>query len=212
MTRSGIRHSEAGFTLIELLVAITLVSLLTVLLFGGLRFGTRAASAVALRTDRSAETAAVYDFMQSAMADTRTLSDSSDPSQALTDFDGEPDALTFVTVPPAYLALGGFHRLHVAKEGTDANGRLVVSWQQIVRGSLPPPVAKLQPSIILDKVRSVAFAYFGIGDPNRPPDWQDHWVERSSLPQLIRLRVTWADGSRAPDLIVAPRLAGAPLP
>ncbi len=32
-----------GFTLVELLIAMTLVAMLSVLLFGGLRFGTRAA-------------------------------------------------------------------------------------------------------------------------------------------------------------------------
>src|SRR5271154_905764 len=36
------RNSQAGFTLLELLVSLTLLGFLFVLLFGGLRFGTRA--------------------------------------------------------------------------------------------------------------------------------------------------------------------------
>ena len=43
MTRAMmLSQGAAGFTLVELLVAMTLLGFLTVLLFGGLRFGTRA--------------------------------------------------------------------------------------------------------------------------------------------------------------------------
>jgi general secretion pathway protein J len=208
--QSARRTVEDGFTLVELLVAITLVCLLTVVLFGGLRFGTRAASAVSLRTDRSAQIAVVYDFMQSELADARMLPTSNDSAAASADFDGRTDSLSFVTIPPAYLALGGFHLLHVAMEGERQTRRLTVSWQQIPRGSLPVSPTTLQPSVILQDIRGVQFGYFGAADPNRPPEWQDRWDDRSALPLLVRLRIAWADGSRAPDLIVAPRLAGPP--
>jgi general secretion pathway protein J len=196
----------AGFTLVELLVAITLVALITTVLFGGLRFGTRAASAVAARVDRSSEIAGVYDFMQNAMTDARLLPPSADATQPSASFDGQRDAISFVTVPPAYLALGGFHMLHVTTEGAGRTRRLIVSWQQIPRGSLATEGPTLQPSILLDKVTAIEFGYFGVVEPNRPPEWQDHWTERADLPQLIRLRIALADGWRGPDLIIAPRL------
>jgi general secretion pathway protein J len=202
------RAAEAGFTLVELLVAITLVGLMTVVLFGGLRFGTRAASAVGARSDRSAQLGVVYDFMQNELADARMLTTSSDVAAA-PNFDGEPDSLSFITTPPAYLALGGFHLLRVALEG-ERTRRLTVSWQQISRGALTSTPTTLQPSVILENIRSVEFAYFGTLDQNRPPEWLDRWNDQTALPQLVRLRIAWADGSHAPDLIVAPRLAGPP--
>jgi general secretion pathway protein J len=210
---AALHRAERGFTLVELIVALTLVSLLVVMLFGGLRFGTRAANAVDTRTDRTAQLALVYDFMQNELSDARSLSnttDSTTPQAA--DFDGEPDSLTFITIPPAYLALGGFHQLHLALQGNAAARRLVVTWQQVPRGAIPGAPTSLQPSVILDKVRSVEFGYFGVGDPNLPPQWQSQWVEHSDLPLLVRLRIAWADGAATPDLIVAPRLAGATQP
>jgi hypothetical protein len=57
-------------------------------------------------------------------------------------------------------------------------------------------------------VQSVEFSYFGATELNRPPEWTDRWTDRNALPQLVRLRVAMGDGWRAPDLIVAPRLAG----
>ena len=204
--RQTLGSGAEGFTLVELLVAITLVALITTVLFGGLRFGTRAASAVATRIDRSSEIAGVYDFMQSELTDARLLPSSSDTTQPPASFDGQPDAISFVTIPPAYLALGGFHMLHVTIEGTGQARRLIVSWQLLPRGSLPTEATTLQPSILLDKVAAVEFGYFGVAEANRPAEWQDHWTERADLPQLIRLRIALADGWRGPDLIIAPRV------
>jgi general secretion pathway protein J len=200
---------EAGFTLVELLVAITLVGLLTVVMFGGLRFGTRAANAVSGRTDRAAQLSVVYDFMQNELTDARLPSASSDPATAASDFDGEPDSLSFVAVPPSYLALGGFNMLRVALDGEQSR-RLTVSWHPIPHGALPAAPVTVQPSVILEKIRGVEFGYFGITDQNRPPEWQDRWENQTALPLLVRLRIAWADGSSAPDLIIAPRMAGPP--
>lgn len=207
--RQGSQAAVAeGFTLVELLVAVTLVALLTVVLFGGLRFGMRAADAVSARVDRSSQIAVVYDFMQRELADARLLAAAGDGQQAPASFEGQPDAVSFVTIPPAYLALGGFHLLHVAMEGTGGTRRLTVSWQQVPRGSLPLEPTTLQPSVLLDRLSAVQFGYFGVLDANRPPDWQDHWTDRDDLPQLIRLRIVMADGWQAPDLVIAPRLVG----
>ena len=206
-----IHGSAEGFTLLELLVAVSLVALLSVLLFGGLRIGLRSADAVDRRVDRSAQIALAYDFMQNELADARPLPTQPGALRSPIDFAGEPDGLSFVAVPPDDVALGGFQLFQVALQGQGQNRRLVVSWKQVERGATAEPTM-VQPSILLDGVTSVEFAYFGAVDRNRPPEWQDHWTDMLTLPQLVRLRIAMADHWRAPDLIVAPRLAGPAAP
>jgi general secretion pathway protein J len=208
------RTATAGFTLVELLVAVTLVAVLTVALFGGLRFATRSTDAVGKRIDRTAQLALAYEFMERELGDAQALPASSSAPDAPVDFDGEAEGLSFVALPPGELGLGGFHWLHVALEGTGPARRLIVSWEALARGpeAEAASISAPRPSILLDGVKDVAFAYFGVQDPNRPLAWGDRWTERRALPQLIRLRVTLADGTRAPDLVVAPRLAGPPQP
>lgn len=204
--------ATAGFSLVELLVAVTLVALLTVALFGGLRFATRSADAVGRRIDHGAQIAVAYDFMQNELAGAVALPAAPRSPDAAIDFTGEPDAVSFVVQPPTYLALGGLHWLHVALEGEGAGRRLVVSWQPVQRGPVATPAATLRPSILLEGVKSVAFAYFGVQDRSGPPAWSGRWTDRRALPQLVRLRIALADGWKAPDLIVAPRLSGSAQP
>ena len=195
-----------GFTLVELLVAVTLLAMLTVVLFGGLRFGTRAQDAVSGRIDRSSNMTLVEDFLQNVLTDARPLHTGTDPSSSPVEFDGELDSVSFVVTPPAYLALGGFHLLHIGLETGVTAPRLMVSWQGLPRGPAAAQPSALRPSVLLDKVRAVRFAYFGEADANQPPQWLDRWADRDDLPQLVRVRIVLADGARAPDLIVAPRL------
>ncbi|HWE75574.1 MAG TPA: prepilin-type N-terminal cleavage/methylation domain-containing protein [Stellaceae bacterium] len=203
--RADRRRNIEGFTLVELLVAITLIALLTVGLYQAFGIGIRAASTVSANIDRPAQIATAYDFMQRAVAAAEPLPTGNDASQAL-NFDGQPHALSFVALPPAYLAIGGFQLLHLALEPGKGGGRLIVSWQGVPRGPIASQPDMLQPSILIDQVRSLTFAYFGVPGPNQPPAWLDQWSERDALPQLIRMRLTLANGMRVPDLIVAPRL------
>jgi general secretion pathway protein J len=206
------RQGTDGFTLVELLVAITLIALLTLGLYQAFGIGTRTAGTVSANIDRPAQIAIAYDFMQRAFTAAEPLPAAGGAAQAILNFDGHTDALSFVTLPPAYLAIGGFQLLHIGLEPGNGGKRLIVSWQGVSRGPIAPQPEMLQPSILIDQVRNLTFAYFGVPGPNQPPAWLDQWSERDALPQLIRMRLTLANGMRAPDLIVAPRLTGTTSP
>ena len=117
-------HSEAGFTLIELLVALTLLGLISVVLFGGLRFGTRAWEAGNLRAEQLARVQAVQALLR------RRISQALPPKSAAADaadgrknFAGEPDALQFFAVMPSRAGVGGIYAFELAViEGSDWEG------------------------------------------------------------------------------------------
>ncbi|HWE72690.1 MAG TPA: prepilin-type N-terminal cleavage/methylation domain-containing protein [Stellaceae bacterium] len=200
------RHrSEAGFTLIELLVSITLLAVLSMLLFGGLRIAMRSGDAVAARVGNAQQIASVDDFMTNALAAAQPLKASTDADASI-DFAGESDQLQFVALLPPDIGVGGFFRLRAALDGP--RRRFVVTEAPWPRPGVEPIAFDSRPSVLLDGVRSIAFAYFGVPAPNQPAGWNDHWTDRDSLPQLIRLRLILADGSIAPDIVIAPRSAG----
>jgi general secretion pathway protein J len=213
MSVSRSEDAEAGFTLIELLVAVTVVAFIAVLLFGGLRLATRSSDAVDYRIANTRQIALAYDFMTNELDGAQPLTTDSAAPDAPVDFAGERDAVDFITLLPPDLGVGGFFRLHAALEGDSRSGRrLIVSWAARSQPGAAPAVATGPPSVLLDNVRSVAFAYFGVAAPNAPAAWSDRWTNLRNLPQRVRLRIVLADGAAAPDLIVAPRLAGPPQP
>src|SRR5579872_2525053 len=92
---------SSGFTLIELLIAITLFALLSVMLFGGLRFGMRATERGTARMEWSAELAAATNFLRSQLADAQPLPRTDSDGNQVIAFEGAPDSLVFVGQPPA---------------------------------------------------------------------------------------------------------------
>jgi general secretion pathway protein J len=58
-------------------------------------------------------------------------------------------------------------------------------------------------------VRSVRFRYRGLGENGKPGEWTDRWTTVEQLPLLVDIQITGADGRPWPQLMVAPRLAGA---
>ncbi len=201
-----------GYTLVELLIAITLFALLSVMLFGGLRLGTRAAEGGTARLERSAELAVVTNFLRRQLADAQPLPITTSSGQTAIAFTGEPDNVEFVGLPPAHLALGGWHILHLGMERQEGRGRVMLRWRVIEASDEGLTATAAQSSVLLDNVKTAEFGYFGSYAGNERPEWHDRWQGIGHLPFLLRLRLVYADGQRAPDLIVALRTAGTPPP
>jgi general secretion pathway protein J len=191
------RDVQAGFTLVELLVAVTLMAMLSILLFGGLRFGTRVwektttATTTGNRIRNAQETLAdtienIYPFFVLASASDRHVQ-----------FDGEPGAMTFFA--PA--AAGGLDVVTVTR---DAGGSLVLN----SRAELAiHPGENIIRRVLLRGVTAFSAAYFGAMVKDGPQQWYPVWHNARTLPDLIRLRATLADKSaRWPDLVVSPRI------
>jgi general secretion pathway protein J len=209
MTRFIGRGSSRGFTLVELLVAITLFALLSVMLFEGLRFGTRVAARGAAGADWTADLAAAATFLRAQLADARPLTRDVGGGRKAVAFDGESESLEFVTELPAYLARGGWYSLHLGRDRED-RGRLVLSWRLVRSDEARAEVSPPHSSVLLNGVKAVELAYFGAANEGEAPQWQEHWRDAELLPSLVRLRISFLDGRSPPDLIVALRAAAPP--
>src|SRR5579864_4800784 len=128
-------RSDAGFTLVELLVSLTLFALLMVVLFGGLRFGTRAVTAATATVDRTEEIATAYAFLRDAIGNAQPLPADRLAAQPPVRFEGEEHRLGFVMLAPANLGPAGFRTIDIGLEETPAKPRLVLRWGEAPRGS-----------------------------------------------------------------------------
>ena len=227
-TPSGRRAANrgcGGFTLVELLVALTLLGLISVVLFGGLRFGTRAWETGQTRIEHLAEIEAVRGLLRrqlaQIMAPTVRPSRRARLTDSLTVFEGETDRVHFAAHVPPHLGVGGIYLFEI---GVNEDGRrgpqldLVWHLYRPDEPSIRTEDIDEEDSVLsgrrtlIEGIDEVEFAYFGVLDDEldleRDGDWHEDWVDDPALPTLIAIKVDFPEGDpRAwPEFVVQTRL------
>ena len=229
-TKRTPRVGRKGFTLLELLVAMTLLGFLLAMLVGGLRIGSRVWETGEQAQDRLAQLQLVQRLVRRQLGRALPLRLVETQGERRVAFDGSAEALRFAGPAPAHLAAGGLYRLAIrASEGAEAL-RLVMTWRPFeddAEAFAEDRAVELddrdfddqdfedrdfEAVILLDDIAGVGFAYFGALDEGEAPEWHEEWSGLAQLPELVRLRVGFADGDERtwPDLVVAPMISAAP--
>ena len=193
-----------GFTLLEMLVALVVLGFLMVGLTQGVRAGLSLWNAQARRISETAELDAAARIVRILLSGI-TLP----PSVGLAagasgpGFKGTTDSVTFVGDLPT--GLGTTQRADITLQLQ--NGGFVLSWtphRHELSAAPVPPSAEVE---LVRRVDQIDFAYWGSPSPGQPGSWQAQW-DGPAIPQLIRLRLVFANGDRRrfPDLIAAPQL------
>lgn len=198
---------EAGFTLVELLVAFALLSVLSLALFGSLRFGLNAWRLGTDHADRAQHSMVVQSFLR------RTIGDAypflllpTDPNRARVDFTGTARSLSFLATAPIALGTGGRLRFVLAIERHgEQNDVVMTSKAELVEREDATTVTR---KALLADVAAIELAYFGKRRADRNAQWHDSWQAETALPQLVRLRVQFFanDAREWQDLLIAPRI------
>jgi general secretion pathway protein J len=205
------RLTQKGFTLLELLISITLLGMILVLLFGGLRLGVRSWDAVQLQVDNLNTVRSVESFLRREMAMTQPYRWKTGTGQRLA-FLGERSKINFVAQLPARIGGGGLYAVSLEIEHSGKGKRLV--WRHLPLNPLVQDFTAVSeaPEIVLagaelNAVDDIWLTYFGRATDNAAPVWMDRWESDTRLPMLIRIQVRFANGSDWPDFVVAPLLA-----
>ena len=207
------RRPDRGFTLVELLVAMTLIGLMFVALFGGLRFGARVWEAGVERSAEFAEVEVTQALLRRQLDQLLPLPGLEEQDQEIT-FQGEQERLVFTAPAPTQFGLGGVYYFDLFAERADPGRRLVLRWQ-LYRPDRDEPFndEESDQRTLLENVESVEFSYYGdpeqfeIGERLDAGEWRERWVGAALPPQLIAVRVSFPDNDRRywPELIIAPR-------
>lgn len=198
--------SESGFTLIESLVALSLVALIALVAFVGLRLGHASWARTERHSQLASEVTTAQRFLRQAIEQAYPGPVVSPGAAPAVTFRGSPTALELAAPVPRDLAVGGRHRLFIWHSAVDD---LTIAWApERGQGPSASPPADAQRAILLAGVRAVTFTYFGQAKGEPQARWHRDWVDQRALPQLVRMEARLADGSAArwPILDVAPRL------
>jgi general secretion pathway protein J len=211
-----------GFTLLELLIALTLVALILVQLFGGLRLASRAWDSVEQRTARNDELRLAAGFVRRALTQARKI-DWPVEGRSYALFWGNPTQMEFVTPLSEYVGLGGLYLVRIARldrgEGSDlVMQRWLLHPDILEGGSEIPPWHPLEPvpldlepgdlgegaygaTVLASDVGEIGFDYFGVAQPRGDEaQWLAEWKEQNALPLVVRMG--FGEAGEWPDILV----------
>ncbi|MBO9579635.1 MAG: type II secretion system protein [Sphingobium sp.] len=198
-------RAEDGFTLIELLVSLGLMGMAATLLLQGL-----VTAGIVAKRERSSEAAleevvAVQRILRGSIERLRPVM-RTDSGLPIIDLRGTAGVLTFVAPPIANAAPDALQRYRLTRT---AKGDLVLFSANSLAPDIDTSGADLigwTPHTLLHGIRDIAIGYYGSARPGQRRGWQNGWWDRSTPPELIRVRLQFADGDRRmwPDLIIRP--------
>jgi general secretion pathway protein J len=211
---SGSRsRAVRGFTLLELLIALSLLGMMLVLLFGGLRLGMRSWDAAQGSVDTLSTVRAVEGFLRREFSQIHPYRFRGPDVQPTLAFLGEQERVSFVAPMPQRIGGGGLHLMSIALE-RDAQGQRIVWRAQPLAAGLRDfsTLAQSPEQVLISKellnVEYLGLSYFGRPGNAPAPFWSERWDDPQRLPALIRVQVRLKSGEPWPEFVVALAFAG----
>lgn len=218
--------SNSGFTLIEVLIAMTLLSIMVVLLFSSMRICAQSWEQGENKITDVNEVAVVYNFFQRHLslaiplandfltqdnmnaADQAGIGSMTERDNKTLAFQGKQQSLQFVSVFPASAGRSGMQLFSIEPRQQDG--------EQVINVTLTPfyPAAegeewRKEEVVLLRHVSDFKLAYFGAVDGESESRWQDEWLEKDVQPQLVKISINTTNGIFWPEMIIALKASGA---
>lgn len=202
---------QNGFTLIEVLIAMTLLSIMVVLLFSSLKIAAESWNAGEGKIVEVNRKAVVYQFfkrhlttIRPVMAQSAALGSATEDGGAVEPaFQGQNQTMRFVAALPASAARKGLQVFNIEADRNEPSTMMVglTPYQQTEPGE-PERV------VLLQHVKAFAFFYFGKKDESGQAAWHNDWVGVDHLPQLIKVDISLDDDSYWPDMVFPLKISG----
>ena len=196
------RRPAPGFTLIEILLAVSLLSLILLLLFSALFSTNRSWAATERRIAQNDELRLVAEFIQRQLAEQSPLfwADQDDTDLL---FSGASDELHFTAGLPAHRGGGGAEALTLKVSRAGGERQLALYFQPV--SAAQRPFAHQHGGervVLLANTARIELAYYGREEIEGQSTWRAEWRHTELLPELIGLTVYPATGRPWPQMII----------
>jgi general secretion pathway protein J len=202
MNKWQLKHQ--GFTLIEVLIAMTLLSLMVVLLFASMRIGGESWDKGEKKIDEVNEVTVAYNFFQRYLSTAMLVSKNpSDPATFA--FRGETNWVQFASYFPASAGKNGIQLFDVRlKDDDDDDSQYlnvaITPFFSVAEGESEWEAEEV---VLIPHVKAFNVQYFGPDDPSISESyWQEQWLEKAFQPHLVKIHVELDNGMVWPDMVI----------
>ena len=193
MDRAPTMRHSSGFTLVELLLAITLMSMLLALAYGGLRATTRAADRGQTILEESGRVRMAHQFIHKQLNQVLPLAYEQDEDKKERKlFEGSSNSVRFVGPMPGYLSFGGPQVQELSIVPHD-NGRALVLSHALLQGFEEADMYVRAPILLLDNIDDASFSFLGVDETGALTSWTPDWPDPETLPKAISLEIDFVE-------------------
>jgi len=198
-----------GFTLIEVLIAMTLLSIMVVLLFSSLKICADSWEKGESKITDVNEVAVVYNFFQRHLSEAKPLWNdlSSEEEERTFSFQGKAQSLQFISAFPASAGRSGLQLFSLDLQEEDND--------QVIKVTITPffPVAEgsewhKEDVTLIKHVNDFSLAYFGSDDGVSEGSWEEEWLDKEVLPRLVKINIKLENGIFWPEMIIDLKITG----
>lgn len=196
-----------GFTLLELVIAVSLIGMIMLLAYSGMRvaLGSWSQAEVTIRNEE--ELRLVHGLLWRQLSQAHfSAHQSATTSHA--DFIGTHQRLEFVAPAPGAHVGGGGHYRYVLEFVPDEDGGTNLRLSYTAATSNSRHASEANTRILVEQIEGGGFAYFGATDKLHTAAWHDHWQQQSAPPRLVKVGLQQVDHSPAWPEFVIPIMAG----
>ncbi|MDX8390450.1 MAG: prepilin-type N-terminal cleavage/methylation domain-containing protein [Mariprofundaceae bacterium] len=200
MWQHGVK--QGGFTLIEVMISLALVGMIMLLVFSGLRIGSRSWNATELNFERLSDMHSVLAFVKRSVGNAYPLHLNQLVGKGLA-FSGDEQALHFVTELANMRGSGGYYAVSMDREKSHFRVRIAAYNSEMKSFK---DVDFLEPHFLSKDIERLTFSYFGKKKRGSKARWHHAWEKQAHFPQLVKVEVAQS-GMDWPLLIVQPKIS-----
>jgi general secretion pathway protein J len=192
MNRRIPQQRADGFTLVELLLAVTLMSILLGLAYGGMRAATRATERGQEMLEASGSIRSTHQFIRRQLNQMQPLPFEIAPDSAQTRvvFLGDSRRIQFVGPMPGYLGQGG-PQVQVLELVPGDDGDDLVFSHALLQEFVPEHLLERDPIVLLEDVRSGGFEFLLRDEAGELAGWTASWPVPDQLPVAVSLNLAF---------------------
>ena len=186
---------SGGFSMVELLLAITLLSMLLALAYGGLRASARATEKGQVILDDSNRIRMAHQFVRRQLTQLLPLAFDLGEGEVQDErivFQGDSRRIRYVAPMPGYLGYGGPQVQELEIVQGEEGLELVLS-HALLQGFEEEYLYQREPVLLLDKIEQAQFQFLGVDENGEMTAWSGSWDQESELPAAVTLEVEFVE-------------------
>lgn len=183
------RRDSGGFTLVELLLAVTLLSMLLALSYGGMRASTRASDRGQTILEESGKLRMAHQFVRKQLNQMVPLTFAEGEERGKdTVFEGSHNKIRFVAPMPGYLGFGGPQVQELSFRRGEEGLSLVLT-HALLQGFEEERLSDRAPIVLLENIDRGTFEFQGRRKDEELAPWVQSWDEPWTIPAAVSLEI-----------------------